>query len=123
MMNMRRPGKWVGLGFLVATTITSAAGWYTATHASSGQHFESCRVQADGTVILGYTYGVGDKVTTSVQSTPSGIIVSLQRDRASGTQPAVLLYGELRFDSSGGLRGRLLRHSDGTVLPCSDAAP
>ena len=121
-MTIRRLGKRLGVGLLVLTAAISAMGWYAATHAPGHQHFDSCRALTDGTVILEYTYGVGDKVTASVEPTASAITVSLRGDRASGPQPAIALFGQLRFDSDGGLRGRPVKHPDGTILPCSDAS-
>ena len=119
-MVIRRPGRRWGLGVLVLATITSSAGWYADTHPSHEQHFDSCQVLPDGTVILGYTYGVGDRITTAVQPTASAINVLLHLEPASGPPPAVALFGQLRFDAFGGLRGRPVKHADGTVLPCAD---
>ncbi len=119
-MVISRRGRRLGVGALVLATITSTAGWYAAAHPSSDHHFESCEVLSDGTAILGYTYGVGDRITTSVQPTESAIIVSLDLERASGPQPGVALFGQLRFDPFGGLGERPVEHADGTVLPCTD---
>ena len=119
---MRRLGMRVGLGLLILTAAITATGWYTATHGSGHQHFESCRVLNDGTLILDYAYGAGDKVTASVEPMASAITVSLGLDVPSGDRPAIALYGQLRFNTFGGLRGRPVKHTDGTVLPCRDAS-
>ena len=118
-MDIRRPGKRLGLGLLVLATSALATVGYTATHASGHERFDSCRVLSDGTVVLDYTYGAGDKVTTSVEPQASTVIVSLRRDRAPGLQPAVALAGQLRFDPFGGLGRRTLTHDDGTEIACS----
>ena len=70
-------------------------------------------------MILGYAYGVGDKVTTSFKSTKEALVVSLLVESNSGMRPAIALPGELRIDTSGGLRGRPVKYEDGTVLPCA----
>ena len=77
-METRRLGKRMGLGLLILTTAITATGWYTASRESGHEHFESCRVGTDGTLTLEYTYGAGDKVTTSVEPMASAITVSLQ---------------------------------------------
>ena len=122
-MKMHRLGKRLGLGLLALTAAITATGWYAATHESGHQHFESCRVLNDGMLVLDYGYGAGDKVTASVDPRAPEITVSLQLDGDSGPNPAIALYGQLRFDTFGGLRGRPVKHMDGTVLPCRDEGP
>jgi hypothetical protein len=119
-MRAHRPLTRLGLGLLVLSTATNTVGQYAAAHPRGGhQHFDTCRVLPDGTLILDYTYGAGDKVTASVDPTGSPIVVSLHLDRiAGGLVPAIALHGQLRVDSFGGLRGRPVSHRDGTTILC-----
>jgi hypothetical protein len=116
MKNLAKP---LGVAVLMVSTATSATGWYLAAHRGASAHFDSCREQPDGTVILGYAYGVGDKVTASFQPTKEALVVSLLVDSNFETRPAIAVRGELRIDTSGGLQGRPVKHEDGTVLPCA----
>jgi hypothetical protein len=115
---MKDLAKPLAVAVMMLSTATSATGWYLAAHRGASAHFDSCREQPDGTVILGYAYGVGDKVTASFKPTKAALVVSLRVHSNSETRPAIALPGELRIDTSGGLRGRPVKHEDGTVLSC-----
>jgi hypothetical protein len=119
---MKSLAKPLAMAVLVLSTATSATGWYLAAHLGEQRHFDSCREQPDGTVILGYEYGVGDKVTASFKPTQSAFVVSLLVQSDSEVHPAIALHGELQMDTFGGLRGRPVNHEDGTLLPCSKDA-
>jgi hypothetical protein len=119
---MNSPAKPLAAALLVLSTAVSTGGWYMATHRGEQRHFDSCREQTDGKVILGYEYGAGDKVTASVDPTQSAFVVSLLVESDASVHPALALHGELRVDSFGGLRGRPVKHADGTVLSCTKAA-
>lgn len=118
-MRMSRLAKPLALIGLILSTMTSATGWYMTAHPRGNHHFDSCGVDADDTLSLRYTYGAGDKVTTSVAPNAQAIVVSLHLDTASGVHPAIALHGETRFDTFGGLRGRQVKDTDGTILACS----
>ena len=81
-------------------------------------HFESCRATRDGTLVLGFTYGSGDRVTADVHPTEEAVEVSLTREAPAGLRPAIQLLGELRVQLGGGLGGRAVQHPDGTVVSC-----
>ena len=114
---MKSVAKPLAVAVMMLSTATSATGWYLAAHRGASAHFDSCREQPDGIVILGYAYGVGDKVTTSFKPTKAALVVSLRVHSNSETRPAIALRGELRIDT-GGLRGRPVTYEDGTVLSC-----
>ena len=118
-MRISRLAKPLALVGLILSTMTSATGWYMTAHPRGNHHFDSCSVDPDGTLILRYTYGVGDKVTTSVAPNDQAIVVSLNLDTASGAHPAIALHGEARFDTFGGLHGRRVKDADGTILACA----
>lgn len=115
---MRKFGKPIVVAALAAGLVAGGTGWYAAAHPKGHQHFDSCAVQPDGTLVLRYGHGVGDKVTASAQATKNAIVVSLHVQRATGDNPAVPLHGDLRFDPDS-LNGRPVLDVDGSVLPCS----
>ncbi|HEY3530977.1 MAG TPA: hypothetical protein VGK78_17665 [Nocardioides sp.] len=89
----------VGAVLVVAVVVTSI-GWYLSAH-PGGERFESCHWESDS-VVLGYSYGVGDTVSTMVHPEGDHVVAQLRIDRASGAQPAVALMGEARYPVSGG---------------------
>lgn len=103
---------------LALSTMISATGWYMAAHPRGNHHFDSCSVDVDGTLVLRYTYGAGDKVTTSVAPIDQDIVASLHLETAPGPHPAIALHGETRFDTFGVLRNRQVKDADGTILAC-----
>ena len=113
-------GKAQAIGLISVIIIGFAAlALYATSRDSASQHFDFCRFSADGRVSLGYTYGVGDQVTTSFGSREGAIVVSLDIDRADGPQPAIALHGESRFQASGGV-DIPMKHEDGTAIECSE---
>ena len=53
------------LAVLAVGLLFTSVGWYLAAH-PGGTRFESCHWQGDQ-LVLGYTYGTGDTVTTVVK--------------------------------------------------------
>jgi hypothetical protein len=116
---MRNVGKKIAVGLAAVGVAGTSTGWYLAAHPRGHTYFESCRVLAEDVMSLRYTYGVGDAVTASVQSTSRAVVVSLHIRRASGPRPAIALPGEFRSTVAGGLRGRPVQDVDGTALTCT----
>jgi hypothetical protein len=99
----------LGVG-LVVTSI----GWYLSAH-PGGERFESCRWQGD-TVVLGYSYGVGDTVSTMVNPQGDHVVAQLRVDRPGGDRRAIALVGEARYRISGGPLP--VRYPNGAALSC-----
>ncbi|QNN54709.1 hypothetical protein [Nocardioides mesophilus] len=118
-MRLTRLAKPLAVTGLALSTIINATGWYLAAHSRGNHHFDSCSVDVDGTLVLRYTYGAGDKVTTLVAPNDQAIVVSLHLDTAPGPHPAIALHGETRVDTFGGLRNRQVKDADGTILACA----
>lgn len=118
-MRLPRLAKSLAVTGLALSSMISATGWYMAAHPRGNHHFDSCSVDVNGTLVLHYTYGAGDTVTTSVAPNDRAIVVSLHLDTAPGPHPAIALHGETRFDTFGGLRNRQVKDADGTILPCA----
>jgi hypothetical protein len=89
----------VGALLLVGLVVTSI-GWYLSAH-PGGERFESCRWEGDS-VVLGYSYGVGDTVSTMVRPEGDHVVAQLRIDRADGSHATQALMGEARYPVSGG---------------------
>ena len=99
----------LGVG-LVVTSI----GWYLSAH-PGGERFESCHWEGED-VVLGYAYGVGDKVSTMVNPEGDHVVAQLRVDSPGGNQSAVALMGEARYRVSGGPLP--VRYPNGADLTC-----
>ncbi len=102
-------GALLGVG-LVVTSI----GWYLSAH-PGGERFESCHWQGSA-VVLGYSYGVGDTVSTMVHPEGDHVVAQLRIDRVDGSGAAQALMGEARYPVSGGPLP--VRYPNGAELNC-----
>ena len=100
---------------VVALGVTSI-GWYLSAH-PGGVRFESCHWQGDD-LVLGYTYGSGDTVSTMVHPAGDHVVAQLRVDRADGAQPAIALSGEARYPVSGG--PMRVRYPNGADMNCPE---
>jgi hypothetical protein len=85
----------LGVG-LVVTTI----GWYLSAH-PGGERFESCHWEGS-TLVLGFSYGSGDTVSTMVHPDGDHVAAQLRIDEPGGNQATVSLMGEARYPVSEG---------------------
>lgn len=91
---------YVVIALLGVGLVVTSIGWYLSAH-PGGERFESCHWEGE-TVVLGYTYGVGDTVSTMVRPEGDHVVAQLRIDRAGGARPAMALTGEARYPVSGG---------------------
>ena len=103
----------VGAVLVVALVVTSI-GWYLSAH-PGGERFESCHWEGDH-VVLGYTYGPGDTVSTMVRPDGDHVVAQLRVDRAEGSRPAMALDGEATYPISGGPMS--VQYPNGAELNC-----
>lgn len=89
----------VGAVLVVAVVVTSI-GWYLSAH-PGGERFESCHWEGK-TLVLGYTYGEGDTVSTMVHPDGHHVVAQLRIDRADGDRVMIGLGGEARYPVYGG---------------------
>ena len=99
----------LALGLLV-----TSVGWYLAAH-PGGTRFESCHWQGEQ-LVLGYTYGTGDTVTTVVEPRTDDVVAQLRVDEAGGDHITGALSGQARFRLSGGTRP--VHYPNGAELNC-----
>jgi hypothetical protein len=89
----------VGALLVVALAVTSI-GWYLSAH-PGGVRFESCHW--DGSkLVLGYTYGAGDTVSTMVHPESDHVEAQLQVHESGGAHTLQVLTGEATYPISGG---------------------
>jgi hypothetical protein len=99
---------------LVVGLLVTSVGWYLATH-PGGTRFESCHWQGDQ-LVLGYTYGTGDTVSTMVHPDGDHVVAQLQVDEGGGNHTTQVLTGEATYPVSGGPLP--VRYPNGAELNC-----
>lgn len=108
--------RYAVLGVLVIGLLVTSVGWYLSAH-PGGERFESCHWEADD-LVLGYTYGSGDTVSTMVHPSGDHVVAQLRVDEAGGARPAIALVGEARYPISGGPLP--VRYPNGADLNCPE---
>jgi hypothetical protein len=111
---LMRIARYVVLGVLVIGLLVTSVGWYLSAH-PGGERFESCHWDGND-LVLGYTYGSGDTVSTMVHPSSDHVVAQLRVDEAGGAQPAIALTGEARYPISGGPRA--VEYPNGAELNC-----
>jgi len=84
---------------LVLALGVACVGWYLAAH-PGGTRFASCRWDGDH-LVLGYTYGSGDTVSTMVHPAGDHVVAQLRVDEGGGDN-AQSLSGSATYPVSGG---------------------
>jgi hypothetical protein len=92
--------QYVVVALLGVGLVVTSIGWYLSAH-PGGERFESCRWQGNS-VVLGYSYGVGDTVSTMVRPEGDHVVAQLRIDRATGGASTTALAGEARYPVHGG---------------------
>jgi hypothetical protein len=99
----------LALGLLV-----TSVGWYLSAH-PGGTRFESCHWQGDQ-LVLGYTYGTGDTVTTVVHPAGDHVVAQLRVDEGGGNHTLQVLTGQGEYQISGGPLP--VKYPNGAELNC-----
>jgi hypothetical protein len=115
----------LALGLLV-----TSVGWYLSAHPGGtrfalpvarlephpgGTRFESCHWQGDQ-LVLGYTYGTGDTVTTVVHPAGDHVVAQLRVDEGGGNHTLQVLTGQGEYQISGGPLP--VKYPNGAELNC-----
>jgi hypothetical protein len=87
-------------GLLVVGLIVTSIGWYLSAH-PGGERFESCHWEGK-TLVLGYSYGVGDTVSTMVRPEGDHVVAQLRIDKGGGDRVTIGLTGEAHYPVSAG---------------------
>jgi hypothetical protein len=106
--------QYVVIALLGVGLVVTSIGWYLSAH-PGGERFESCHWEGND-LVLGYSYGSGDTVSTMVHPVGDHVVAQLRVDRADGTQAGVGLDGEARYPVSGGPIP--VRYPNGADLNC-----
>jgi hypothetical protein len=105
---------WGVSGLLAIGLAVAGIGWYLSAH-PGGVRFESCHW--DGSkLVLGYTYGAGDTVSTMVHPESGHVVAQLQVHEASGNHTQQALTGEATYPISGGPMP--VKYPSGAELNC-----
>jgi hypothetical protein len=105
---------WVVIGVLAVGLAVTGVGWYLSAH-PGGTRFESCHWEGDE-LVLGYSYTVGDTVTTKVAPEPDGVVAQFRIDEGGGDHTQQVLQGEAHFKIGGGPRP--VHYPNGAELNC-----
>jgi hypothetical protein len=105
---------YVATALLAVALVVTSAGWYLSAH-PGGVRFESCHWDGQD-LVLGYTYGSGDTISTMVHPDGDHLVAQLRVDEPSGPRPALALNGEARYPISGGPRP--VQYPNGAELNC-----
>lgn len=100
-------------GLLAVALVVTSIGWYLSAH-PGGTRFESCHWEGDQ-LVLGYSYGTGDTVTTKVVPRADDVVAQFRVDEAGGDHTQVL-EGEARYHIAGGPRP--VHYPNGAELGC-----
>ena len=106
--------QYVVIALLGVALVVTSVGWYLTGH-PGGVRFESCHWKG-AQLVLGYTYGSGDTVSTMVHPDGDHVVAQLRVDEPSGPRPQVALTGEARYPISGGPVP--VRYPNGAELNC-----
>jgi hypothetical protein len=104
---------YVVTGLLVVAVVVTSIGWYLSAH-PGGTRFESCHWEGDE-LVLSYSYGTGDTVTTRVEPRTSDVVAQFRVDEGGGGHDQSLT-GEARYRISGGPRP--VHYPNGAELSC-----
>jgi hypothetical protein len=91
---------YVVIALLGVGLVVTSIGWYLSAH-PGGERFESCHWEGEQ-LVLGYTYGSGDTVSTMVHPDGDHVVAQLRVDEPGGDQSAGSLMGEARYPISSG---------------------
>ena len=106
--------QYVVIALLGVGLVVTSIGWYLSAH-PGGERFESCHWEGND-LVLGYTYGVGDTVSTMVHPSGDHVVAQLRVDSSDDNRPAVALDGQARYPIFGGPLP--VRYPNGADLNC-----
>ena len=106
--------QYVVIALLGVGLVVTSVGWYLSAH-PGGERFESCHWEGS-TLVLGYSYGSGDTVSTMVRPEDDHVVAQLRVEEPDGPRPAVALTGEARYPVSGGPLP--VQYANGAELNC-----
>ena len=92
--------RYVLIAVLAVGLLVTSVGWYLSAH-PGGEQFESCHWEGSN-LVLGYTYGSGDTVSTMVHPDGDHVVAQLRVERAEGATTMQALTGQATYPVSGG---------------------
>jgi hypothetical protein len=106
--------QYVVIALLGVALVVTSIGWYLSSH-PGGVRFEACHWEGEN-LVLGYTYGSGDTVSSMVHPSGDHVVAQLRVDEADGTSTSQALTGEATYPISGGPVA--VKYPNGAELNC-----
>jgi hypothetical protein len=106
--------QYVVAALLAVGLVVTSIGWYLSAH-PGGERFESCHWKGS-TLVLGYTYGSGDTVSTMVHPAGDHVEAQLRVQEPGGNSTQQVLTGEATYPISGG--PLTVKYPNGAELNC-----
>lgn len=106
--------QYVVIALLAIGLVVTGVGWYLSAH-PGGVRFESCHWEGE-TLVLGYTYGSGDTVSTMVHPAGDHVVAQLRVHENGGSHTDQGLAGDARYPIAGGPMP--VRYPNGAELNC-----
>jgi hypothetical protein len=113
---MKRPSTLLAIALTLGVLVTST-GWFLTARPDDSSERVSCRFDA-GVLVLGYTYGSDEVVTTSLEVRQDVVVVSVSRSDRGADSMSPLYRGEARYSSVE--PGTPVMYPDGRRLECPD---
>src|SRR5205823_1929526 len=110
--------RYAGISLLDVGLRVTSIGWDLSAH-PGGERFESCHWEGSH-LVLGYTYGSGDTVSTMVHPAGDHVVAQLQIDRAGGPTTLQALTGQATYSVSVGPLP--VEYPSGSELKCPTRA-
>lgn len=105
---------YVVVALLAVGLVVTSIGWYLSAH-PGGERFESCHWEGNE-LVLGFSYGSGDTVSTMVHPAGDHVVAQLRIDEAGDNHADVALMGEARYPISDGPSP--VEYPNGKTLNC-----
>ena len=102
---------------LAVGLVVTSIGWYLSAH-PGGVRFESCHWEGSK-LVLGYTYGSGDTVSTMVHPVGDHVEAQLRVREGTGSDTQQVLSGQAAYPIAGG--PVTVKYPNGAQLNCPAA--
>ena len=108
--------QYVVIALLGVGLVVTSIGWYLSAH-PGGERFESCHWEGN-VLVLGYSYGSGDTVSTMVHPDGDHVKAQLRIDEPGGNRTTEALMGTAQYPISGGPLP--VEYANGKQVNCPD---
>lgn len=103
------------VALLAVALVLTNLGWYRSMHDDSSSRPLNCHFE-DGALVLNYTYGSNELVTTALDIRGGRAVISLRTEEGDGGSLSIAYLGEARYSSIE--PGTPVTYPDGQVVDC-----